>query len=86
MLNKEDDKPKIDPVKAGVLKEVPAPVQNQAVKKIQEWKTGDKIILTDVDGYLFNELNDKFKNDKSDRGFRFEYDQLNKKLIVMDDN
>lgn len=85
MFNKEEDKPRIDPVKAGVLKKVAAPVQDEAVKKITAWKSGDEINLTGVDGHVFNELNDKFKNDKSDRGFRFNYDQLKQTLSVVDD-
>ena len=85
MFNKEEDKPRIDPVKAGVLKQVPAPIEKQAVAKIESWKSGDEINLTGVDGHLFNELNDKFKNDKSDRGFRFNYDQLKQTLAVVDD-
>tara|TARA_R110001599_G_scaffold5487_1_gene27721 strand:+ start:875 stop:1135 length:261 start_codon:yes stop_codon:yes gene_type:complete len=85
MFNKEEDKPRIDPVKAGVLKKVPAPIEKEAVVKIESWKSGDEINLTGVDGHLFNELNDKFKNDKSDRGFRFNYDQLKQTLVVVDD-
>jgi len=58
MFNKEEDNPRIDPVKAGVLKKVAAPVQDEAVKKIAAWKSGDEINLTGVDGHVFNELND----------------------------
>ncbi len=68
---------------AKVEKVIPKTTDHE--QAIKSWKKGDKINLTGVDGHLFNKLNDKFKNDKSDRGFRFNYDQDNEILTVVDD-
>ena len=57
-----DPKPKPDPLQA-------------AVKQIEAWQHGDVLKITGVDGDLFNQLNSMFREDKKDRGYKFEHDQ-----------
>ena len=52
---------------------------------IKSWKNGEKLILNNVCPGKFMELTHSFNKDKSDRGFRFNYDQDNEILTVVDD-
>jgi hypothetical protein len=80
----------IDPVPVAAPNPVPTPAQNpvaseDVTEKIRAWKTGDEIELKGINGHIFNDLNSTFAQDKSDRGFRFNYDQLAEVLTIVDD-
>ena len=80
----------IDPVPVPSPVPVPTPAQNpvaseDATEKIRAWKAGDEIELTGINGHVFNDLNSIFAQDKSERGFRFNYDQLAEVLTIVDD-
>tara|TARA_R100001377_G_C3193301_1_gene111504 strand:- start:2330 stop:2629 length:300 start_codon:yes stop_codon:yes gene_type:complete len=80
----------IDPVPVPAPNPVPTPAQNpvapeDVLAKIRAWKTGDEIKLTGINGHVFNDLNNTLAQDKSDRGFRFNYDQLAQVLTIADD-
>tara|TARA_Y100000361_G_scaffold136540_1_gene137278 strand:+ start:230 stop:469 length:240 start_codon:yes stop_codon:yes gene_type:complete len=71
-------------------KETPAPApepprSSGAEQKVRAWKSGEKTVIEGVDGYEFNDLNVTFKEEKKQRKFRFNYDQENKVLVVVDD-
>jgi len=53
--------------------------------KIGNWQSGSKLIIENVDVDCFNNVNEAFQLDKTDRGFRFDYDQDNQILTVSDD-
>ena len=80
----------IDPVPVAAPNPVPTPAQNpvapeDVLAKIRAWKTGDETKLTGINGHVFNDLNNTLAQDKSDRGFRFNYDQLAQVLTIADD-
>lgn len=56
---------------------------HETEEKIRAWQRGDELTLTGVDGHLFNELYSTLQQDKKDRGYRFEYDQLAGTLAVV---
>ena len=80
----------IDPVPVPAPGPVSTPAKNPVAsedvrEKIRAWKAGDELKLTRINGHVFNDLNNTLAQDKSDRGFRFNYDQLAEVLMIVDD-
>jgi|TARA_R110002126_G_scaffold82862_1_gene202841 hypothetical protein len=80
----------IDPVPTAPSNPVPTPAQNpvaseDVLAKIRAWKTGQEIKLTGINGHVFNDLNNTLAQDKSERSFRFNYDQSAEVLTILDD-
>jgi hypothetical protein len=80
----------IDPVPVAAPNPVPTPAQNpvaseDVLAKIRGWKAGEEIKLTGINGHVFNDLNNTLAQDKSERSFRFNYDQSAEVLTIVDD-
>ena len=80
----------IDPVPVAAPNPVPTPAQNpvaseDVLAKIRGWKAGEEIKLTGINGHVFNDLNNTLAQDKSERSFRFNYDQSAQVLTIVDD-
>ena len=80
----------IDPVPVAAPNPVPTPAQNpvaseDVLAKIRGWKAGEEIKLTGINGHIFNDLNNTLAQDKSERSFRFNYDQSAEVLTIVDD-
>ena len=80
----------IDPVPVAAPNPVPTPAQNpvaseDVLAKIRGWKAGEEIKLTGINGHIFNDLNNTLAQDKSERSFRFNYDQSAEVLTILDD-
>jgi hypothetical protein len=80
----------IDPVPVAAPNPVPTPAQNpvaseDVLAKIRGWKAGEEVKLTGINGHVFNDLNNTLAQDKSERSFRFNYDQSAEVLTIVDD-
>ena len=80
----------IDPVPVAAPNPVPTPAQNpvaseDVLAKIRGWKAGEEVKLTGINGHVFNDLNNTLAQDKSERSFRFNYDQSAEVLTILDD-